>query len=89
MNPHEHTMDIPVVTPSEPYCASCVEKLRAAVEALPGVQFAEVDRRTSTLTVSHDTDLLPDERIEEEVRRLGVEVTAGVAHAGWRVTGLD
>lgn len=86
---HAHTLRIPVVMPSKVYCASCVEKLRGAVEALPGVEFAEVDRRTSTLTVVHDTATLPEERVEEEARRLGLEIGGGVAHAAWRVTGLD
>jgi Cd2+/Zn2+-exporting ATPase len=86
---HAHTLSIPVVMPSEPYCAGCVERLRGAVEALDGVEFAEVDKRTATLTVSHDLALLPEERIEGEVERLGFQVTFGIAHAGWRVTGLD
>jgi copper chaperone CopZ len=75
--------------PSELYCADCVEKLRSAVETLPGVEFVEVDKRTATLTVSHDLSLLPDERIEGEVKHLGFQVSSGVAHAGWHVTGLD
>ena len=86
---HAHTLRLPVVMPSEVHCASCVEKLRAAVEALPGVEFAEVDSRTSTLTVVHDTAVLPEDRIEEEAGRLGLEIGGGVAHAAWRVTGLD
>lgn len=86
---HAHTLSVPVMMPSEIYCAGCVEKLRCAVETLPGVEFAEVDKRTATLTVSHDTGLLGEDAIEDEVRRLGFEVTAGLAHAGWRVTGLD
>ena len=86
---HAHTLSVPVVMPSELYCADCVEKLRGAVERLPGVRFAEVDKRTATLTVSHDVAVLAEDAIEGEVRRLGFEVTSGVAHAGWRVTGLD
>jgi copper chaperone CopZ len=86
---HAHTLSIPLVMPSELYCAECVEKLRGAVEALDGVEFAEVDKRTATLTVSHDLEALPDDRIEGEVKRLGFQVTSGVSHAGWRVTGLD
>jgi copper chaperone CopZ len=86
---HAHTLSIPVVMPSELYCADCVEKLRSAVEALQGVEFAEVDRRTATLTVSHDLAQLPEERIEGEVKRLGFQVSTGIAHDGWRVTGLD
>jgi len=86
---HEHPLSIPLVMPSELYCAGCVEKLRAAVEALDGVEFAEVDKRTATLTVTHDLSVLTDEAIEDQVKRLGFEVTSGVSHAGWRVTGLD
>jgi len=86
---HAHTLSIPLMMPSELYCAECVEKLRTAVQALPGVEFAEVDKRTATITVSHDVASLPEERIEDEVRRLGFEVTSGIAHAGWRVMGLD
>lgn len=86
---HAHTLSVPVVMPSEVYCAGCVEKLRCAVEALEGVRFVETDRRTATLTVSHDVAVLSEDAIESEVRRLGFEVSAGLAHAGWRVTGLD
>ena len=89
LSTHAHTLRIPVLMPSAVYCASCVEKLRTAVQALPGVEFAEVDRRTSTLTVVHDTAALPEERIEDEARRLGLEIGGGAAHAAWRVTGLD
>ena len=60
---HAHTLSIPLMMPSELYCAGCVEKLRTAVESLQGVEFAEVDKRTATLTVSHDLEQLPDERI--------------------------
>lgn len=86
---HAHTLSLGIVMPSEVYCASCVGKLREAVGALPGVEFAEVDKRTGTLTVSHDVTVLPEERIEQEVARLGFQVSGGIAHAGWRVTGLD
>jgi len=86
---HTHTLSVPVVMPSELYCADCVEKLRTAVEALPGVHFAEVDKRTATITVSHDVTVLREDAIEDEVRRLGFEVTSGLKHSGWRVTGLD
>ncbi len=86
---HAHTLSVPMMMPSEIYCAGCVEKLRAAVEGLEGVEFAEVDKRTATLTVSHDPGLLPEDAIENEVRRLGFEVTSGLSHAQWRVTGLD
>jgi copper chaperone CopZ len=86
---HQHPLSIPLVMPSELYCAGCVEKLRTSVEALEGVEFAEVDKRTATLTVSHDLSVLSEDAIEGEVRRLGFEVTSGIAHAAWRVTGID
>jgi copper chaperone CopZ len=75
--------------PSEVYCAACVERLRHAVESLPGVEFAEVDTRTSTLTVVHDLTILPEDAIEAEAHRLGLEIGGGAAHAAWRVVGLD
>lgn len=86
---HAHTLRLPVVMPSREYCASCVGRLETAVASLPGVKAVEVDRRTSTLTVVHDTALLPEDAIEARVRRLGLDIGAGVAHASWRVTGLD
>ena len=86
---HAHTLSIPLVMPSELYCAGCVEKLRCAVELLPGVEFAEVDKRTATITVSHDVAVMAEASVEDEVKRLGFEVTSGISHAGWRVTGLD
>jgi copper chaperone CopZ len=86
---HAHTLNIPIVMPSGLYCADCVERLRCAIEALPGVEFAEADKRTATFTVSHDTGVLPDDALEGEVVKLGFQVSSGIEHAGWRVTGLD
>jgi hypothetical protein len=53
------------------------------------VESAEVDKRTATLIVSHDVGLLPDDALEGEVVKLGFQVSSGIEHAGWRVTGLD
>jgi Zn2+/Cd2+-exporting ATPase len=86
---HEHSLRLPVVMPSKDYCAPCVDRLRAAVASLPGVESVEADRRTSILTVVHDVAVLPEASVEAEVRRIGLEVAEGVAHASWRVTGLD
>ena len=86
---HAHTLLLPVIMPSDVYCAACVEKLRRAVEAIPGVEFAEADKRTSTLTVVHDVALLREDEVEAEARRLGLEIGGGLAHAAWRVVGLD
>lgn len=86
---HEHPLSIPLVMPSDLYCAGCVEKLRCAVATLEGVESVDVDRRTATLTVSHDVSVLSEDAIEGEVRRLGFAVTSGIAHTAWRVTGLD
>ena len=86
---HTHTLPLQVLMPSDVYCAACVEKLSCAVEALPGVEFAEVDKRTSSLTVVHDPAVMPKDALEAEVSRLGFEIGVGVAHVAWRVVGLD
>lgn len=86
---HAHALRIPVIMPSEVYCASCVDRLRAAVSALPGVESAEVDRRTGTITVVHDPEVLPEAAIEGRARQLGLDIGRGLGHAAWRVTGLD
>ena len=86
---HTHTLRLPVIMPSKEYCSSCVEKMRAAVTAIPGVELVEADRRTSTLTVVHDPAVLSEDSVEAEVARLGLVIGEGVAHASWRVIGLD
>lgn len=83
------TMKVPVTVPSGQQCAACVGRLREAVAGLPGVESVEVDPRTSTLTVLHDASVLSEEAVEAEARRLGLDLGETVAHAAYRLTGLD
>ena len=86
---HTHSLRLGLIVPSQVNCARCVEKLRAGVESIDGVVSARLDARAATLTVVHDTSRLPEAAIEAEVRRLGMDLGKGVAHAAWRVIGLD
>ena len=86
---HAHTLQLGLVTPTEAHCARCAEKLRCAVESIEGVESAELDTRGAQLTVVHDTARLTESGIEAEVERLGLELSETVAHAAWRIIGLD
>lgn len=86
---HRHEMDIPVLVPSAGYCAGCVDRLVAAVRDIDGVESAEADRRSSRVVVVHDPTRITADRVEVEVGRLGFELGRAVAHAAYRLTGLD
>lgn len=86
---HDHVLEIPVIVPSGSHCTVCVDRLETAVGKLRGVEGVEVDRGSGTITVSHDPAELPEDLIQAEVERLGLEVGKGAAHDSWRIIGLD
>lgn len=83
------TFLIPLLLPSRLRCAECVGRLCTAVSELPGVLSAECDKRASAMTVIYDSATVSSEELEQCVRDLGLEISTGVEHASYRVTGLD
>lgn len=80
---------VPVLMPDGARCAECVERLRHAVDALEGVHGAVVDARTWTLAISYDPGQTTPHALGDAVRRLGLEIGRGYAHASYRLSGLD
>lgn len=79
----------PVSMPDGVRCAECIERLRAAVGAVDGVHTVIIDPRTWTIAVTFDPGTLTAEEVEAAAREHGLEIGAAVAHAAYRLTGLD
>lgn len=88
MSARERT-SVPVELPAGEHCIECAQRIDERVAAIPGVESVEIDRSVSELTVEHDPSVLTREQIVAEVERLGHVVQTQVAHASWRVRGLD
>lgn len=86
---HAEELRIPVDMPDGVRCAGCVERVRTAVERLPGVHTVLVDARSWTIAVTYDPGAATADRIAAETRRLGVEIGQTRAHASYRLSGLD
>ncbi|MFU8890571.1 MAG: heavy-metal-associated domain-containing protein [Anaerosomatales bacterium] len=80
---------IPVQMPDGVRCSECIERLRSAIEQIDGVHAVVVDARTWTLSVNYDPDRTTPEGVESASRGLGLEIGQSVAHAAYRLTGLD
>ena len=83
------TLRLPVVMSSPVQCSECIARLREGIEVLPGVSFAEVDERTTMLTVVHDPTVINDSQLRTEAERLGAAVAEQIGHAAYRIMGLD
>lgn len=70
-------------------CAECVDRLRGAIERLDGVHAVVVDTRTWTLAVTYDSERVTPEELESASRRLGLRIGEALAHASYRLSGLD
>jgi len=80
---------LPVHMPDGVRCAQCVERLQAAIEALPGVHTVLVDARSWTISVGYDPDTLTAAELEAASRTFGLEIGQALSHASYRLTGLD
>ena len=80
---------IPVQMPDGVRCSQCIERLSGAIEQMHGVHTVVVDSRTWTLAVAYDPDLTTPDGLERAARKLGLEIGESVAHAAYRLTGLD
>jgi len=70
-------------------CAECIERLREAMSVRPGVHSVIVDPRAWTISVSYDPEVLSAHDVERAAQDLGLEIGAALAHAAYRLTGLD
>jgi copper chaperone CopZ len=60
-----------------------------ALAELEGVAEAECDLSVGVLRVTRDPKQLSGAALESALRRIVVEAADGVAHAAYRITGLD
>lgn len=82
------TFQIPAPRPPAPRCAECAARVCAALEQVPGVVRADCSSG-STVVVEFDPARVSEAELAAEVERFGMELAESVAHAAWRVTGLD
>jgi hypothetical protein len=81
--------DLAALLPGSHLCAECASRLCTGVSHLPGVLESGCDIEAALLRVEHDPALLASAELTASLERLAAEVTVGVEHAAYRVTGLD
>lgn len=86
---HTRSFDLQTLLPGPYRCAECASRLCTQASRLPGVLESSCDEETSALAVAYDSRLVSAADLAAAVERLAVEVTGGVEHAAYRVTGLD
>ena len=55
-------------------CEHCVKAVTGAVTALPGIDSVEVDLATKTVTVEHDPEKSPLNKIKFEIEEQGYDI---------------
>ncbi len=83
------TSRFPIRIPSPVRCERCASRVCDAVRQVPGVETAECDARTSTLTVLHDERVVSERELAQRIEALGLEARQGIEHVAYTVTGLD
>lgn len=87
--PLTHTFDLTALLQGPYYCTGCAGRICEDVTAVPGVLGAECDLDGGTLTVTYDPAEASLGELQAVVARLALEAEGRVAHAAYRVTGLD
>ncbi len=87
--PHTHDYDLATMLPGPRYCSSCGERVCVAIAEVDGVLEATCDSELGALTVVRDPKRLSHADLDELVHRIALEATGSVAHAAYRLTGLD
>ena len=86
---HARTFELQALL-REPYlCAECASRLCTEASRLPGVLESSCDEETAGLEVTYDPRVVSSADLGRAMERLAVEVTGGVEHATYRITGLD
>lgn len=81
--------DIPAPEASVVRCAECASRVCDSLRDVPGVHNVDCDGAGASVRVEYDPDRVSESDLEAEVSRFGAELGRGIAHAAWRVTGLD
>lgn len=85
----EREFDLRKLLPGDFYCAGCAGRVCEVMTALDGVLEAECDLEGGTLTVRFEPKAISSADLEALVTRAVLDETGRVAHAAYRVTGLD
>ena len=85
---HTHEFDLKTLLPGDRSCPACAERVCAILTELEGVADSSCDLDRGVLVVTRGRGLTAT-ALEAAVRRAAVEAADGVAHAAYRVTGLD
>lgn len=85
---HTHEFDLTMLLPGERYCPACAERVCAILTGLEGIADSSCDLDRGVLVVTRGKGLSAA-ALEAAVRRAAVEAADGVAHAAYRITGLD
>ena len=72
------TLSLPMILPTGPDCARCVDRLTTELTRIKGVQRAEVAQ--DLITVEFDPDSVTLSRIESEAKRAGAGIAAKIEH---------
>ena len=83
------TFDLAKLLSGPYYCTGCAGRVCEGVEAFPGVSSTRCDLEAGTLEVSYDPAEVNVRELERVVEHLALEAADRVAHAAYRVTGLD
>lgn len=87
--PHTHEYDLTALLPGPRYCSSCGERVCTAIAEIDGVLEATCNAELGALTVTRDPARLSRADLDGLVYRIAVEAVGSVAHAAYRLTGLD
>lgn len=83
------TFDLTKLLSGPYYCSGCATRVCEGAESAPGVTSAECDLEAGTLSVTYEPSAISQRDLEAFIERLALEAADRVAHATYRVTGLD
>lgn len=83
------TFDLTSLLSGPYYCVGCAGRVCKDVLATPGVTAADCDLEAGALSVTYDPSTVRPADLERLVARLALAAEDRVAHATYRVTGLD
>jgi copper chaperone CopZ len=87
--PLTQTFDLTKLLSGPYYCSGCAGRVCEGVTELRGAQSAECDLEGGTLTITYDPAEVSPAELEAALARLALEAEGRVAHAAYRITGLD
>jgi len=83
------TLSLPMILPSGPDCARCLDRLKTELRSIKGVESAEIDSGQDIITVIFDPDSVTLSRIESEAKRAGAGIASRIEHRTLVLRDLD